>query len=304
MPLTHFKCPDGQLIETYDCFSECRMSRRCSTLPWLVQVQSSERPWDGTPHVTTLIQGNMEAFLKITESFAIDPIGPSAAFAQLGIAIHSNLEDKAIELGHPAEWSFKDPGILQGSVDYLEPNSDGSYNMWDYKTWGSYKVAKAKGIIAITTGKGKARHTSKHYSPERVDNFEAELQMNAYRLAAEKRGIQIKGMFIQAIVRDGNTLIARNRAITESVSVIEVAELPDDFVTRYFAIKGQALIKALETNQRKLDMGDEFKPIPGDQEPSLCTKEEVWANNMKCKNYCPVAYTCPVGSKWKQNIYD
>ncbi len=303
MPLTYFKCPDGNLIETYDCFAECRMSRRCSTLPWLVQIKASERIWDGTPHVTTLIQGTMEAFLKITEPFAVEPTGPGPAFAQLGIAIHSNLEDRAIELGHPAEWNFHNPGILQGSVDYLEPNSDGSYNMWDYKTWGSYKVAKARGIIAITTGKGKNRHTTKRYDPSKVDNMDTELQLNAYRVEAEKRGIVIKDMFVQAIVRDGNTIVAKNRAITESVSVVPVERLHDDFIGRYFDIKGEALKSSLNTNQRKIDLGEEFHPIPGDVEPSLCTKEETWGNT-KCKMYCPVAYACPVGSRWKTNIYD
>ena len=279
------------------------MSRRCSTLPWLTQVHSSERPWDGTPHVTQLIQGTMEAFLRITEPYATDPIGPSAAFAQLGIAIHMNLEEKSKELGHPAEWSFIDPGILQGSVDYLEPNSDGSYNMWDYKTWGSYKVAIAKGIIAIKTGTGRARHTTRQYDPKKVDNMEVELQMNAYRLAAEKQGIEIRDMFIQAIVRDGNTMVAKNRAVFESVVVVPVNRLPDDFVTRYFSLKGEALSRAVATWQRRKDMGDEFKPIPGDAEPIICNDVENWKEK-KCKEYCNVAYACPVGRKYKLNIHD
>lgn len=302
MPLTHFKCPDGVLIETYECMAECRMSRRCSTLPWLAQV-ADERKWDGTPHVTDLTMGTMEKFLRITEPYAVEPTGAGPAFAQLGIAVHLNLEEKAKEIGHPAEWNFHDPGVLQGQVDYLEPNPDSSYNIWDYKTWGSYKIAMAMGIIAIKTGKGKTRHISRSYDPGKVDNFDAELQLNAYRVAAEKRDIRIKDMFIQAIVRDGNTQIAKSRAVTESVAVIPVNRLPDEFINSYFSLKGRVLTRSIFTWQRKQEMGELFEVTPGDVEPTLCTNEETW-NGRKCKDYCNVAYACPVGRKYKQTIND
>lgn len=302
MPLTHFKCPDGALIETLDCFAECRMGERCSTMPWLVKI-SEERPWDGTPHVTQLISGTMESFLNITTPYYVDPIGNGPAFMTLGSAVHKYLENSALEIGHPSEFHFITPGVIQGTVDYLEPNPDGTYNMWDYKTWGSYAVAKNMGIVAIKTGKGKTSNITRKYDPGKVDNFDIAMQMNGYRIELEKLDIHIRDMFVQAIVRDGNTYTAKSRAITESVSKVPVNRLDDDYVSRYFSLKGEALMRAIETWQRRVELGDEFHTMPGDTEPIICSKEENW-QEFKCKQYCSVAYACPVGRKYKVNMHD
>lgn len=294
MPLSHFLCPDGETIEIPDCIAECRMARRCATLPYLVQV-GKDREWDGTPHVTQLIQGTMESFLKITNQYSIEPAGPSAAFMSLGIAYHAQIEEGAKELGHPAEVSFKIPGFLQGSADYLEPLPDGRYDLWDYKTWGSFAYAKSRGIVAARVKIGKYTEYRRSYDPYKVDQEDIQLQMNAYRIWLSKElDIEIRDMHVQATIRDGNTMVAKNRGVTESVGVVDVGRLEDEYVIKYFTLKGEALKRALDTWQRKQDMGPEFEPIPGDAEPILCSRKETW-EGMKCKNYCPVAYACPVG---------
>lgn len=300
MPLKYFTCPDGEEIEILDCYEECRMSHRCATLPYLYMV-ADERTWDGTPHVTQLIQGTMESFLKITEDYSIKPVGAGAAFSTLGIGVHSLIDEAAAKIGHPAEVGFKDPGRLQGTMDYLEPNQDGTYNLYDYKTWGSFAVAKAKGIQKFNMGRGSKPVF--RTIPDKADNHDVELQMNCYRVEAKRLlGIEIRDMWVQAIVRDGNTYVAQSRGVPESGAMIPVKRLPDEYVVEYFALKRTALMRALDTWERKQDLGDEFKSMPGDAEPILCNEKERWDNDAKCRNYCAVAFACEFGKQFQLNV--
>ena len=277
MPLTDFICPDGERIKVGDCLEQCRMKERCLTIPTLIKA-SDAREWDGTPHVTQLISGTMQEYLKVVHDYAVDP--RSMIFASLGQAHHAELDEIASEMGLPSEdmLKFFNPGILQGRADYLEEDIDQpdptqiSYILVDYKTWGSFKVAKALGIKRNKVA-GKWMTLSVP-----ADDKDTELQLNAYRIALESKGIKITKMRIQATVRDGSTQISRQRGIEHPAYMIPVRRWEDSFIESYFNIKGQMLVGALN----------------GQIPPTMCTDEERWGDT-KCKFYCEVAEFCEHG---------
>ena len=73
MPMTHFICPDGEEVSIPDCLSSCRMGQRCLTLPTLRKIAGSERPYNGKPSITMLMNGTMLEFLKIKVPYAVKP---------------------------------------------------------------------------------------------------------------------------------------------------------------------------------------------------------------------------------------
>ena len=135
--LEWFKCPDTQIIPFKDCLTKCRMPERCETIPYL-HLASSEREWTGEASTPQLLNGTMMTFLKITQPYVIDP--DDMAFAIHGTKSHSQLEEKAKELGLPSELSTTQDG--RNVIDLIE-HEDGIMTLTDYKTWGSYRVAKS-----------------------------------------------------------------------------------------------------------------------------------------------------------------
>ena len=103
MPLKYFKCPDGGTIDVDDCLSKCRMDIRCASPPTLLAIVKGDRDraWDGVPHVTELMSGAMESYLKHTQNFTTSP--DAHAPLLIGTAHHALLEEMAIEMGNPAE---------------------------------------------------------------------------------------------------------------------------------------------------------------------------------------------------------
>jgi hypothetical protein len=197
----------------------------------------------------------------------------------LGTRHHTILEDVAKSIGLISEEKLK--GEVSGIIDLLEPtNQDGFLNLYDYKTSGSYAVAKALGIIKIW-GKGDNPDTFK-ICPEKADMWDWELQTNNYRVMLEDTGLKISNIYIQCTVRDGGTKSAYANGVMEKLYKIPVKRLVDDYVKEYFKNKSTALLTALET-----------KTIP-----PPCNNKENW-NFRKCKEYCNVAEFCDVGRHQK-----
>lgn len=283
--LEFFRCPDQDLVHVKDCLDICRMGERCMTLPTLTLI-AEEREFDGVPSTTQLINGTMYEFLKLTQPYITDP--DSRAFMLSGTKHHKALEMVAVDLGLPAEIALN---IDRDIFDLLE-EEDGELVMTDYKNWGSFKVAKAIGMVKTGMAPdpsgavykksgwwGKAG-TPKQVpvfavDPSQADNWEAELQQNRYRVMLKEKGIEIKRMQIQATVRDGSTAVARDRGIIRNIYRIPVAELDDDFIVEYFQSKTDDLLTALRENEWK---------IP-------CDDKESWEGR-KCTGYCDVAPYC------------
>jgi len=286
--LEWFKCPDGKIIPVKDCLQECRMEERCLTLPTLLLI-SEEREWNGVASTTQLLNGTMLEFLKLTQPYVVDP--DKRAFMLAGTKHHAGLEEFANKLGLPAEIALN---IDRDIFDLLEPDN-GGYTLTDYKLWGSFKVAKALGIVEVgkqpdpsgatykTSGRwGKAGDAKLvpvfQQMPQEADNWEAELQLNRYRIMLEERGIKINRMQLQVTVRDGGLAIAHSRGLTRNTYRIPIKMLDDGKVLSYFDDKAAKLAKALE-------QGSWDEP---------CNERECW-DGVRCRDYCEVARNCPKG---------
>ena len=164
--LKWFICPDNERIEVADCLKEggCRMGTRCATRSYL-QLVRRERPWTGKPSTTQLIQGTMCAFLKITRDYATHP--DSRAFMIHGTKGHGNLE------GADGEYSFLEERFdgentdITGIADVLEIELNYAI-LVDYKTSGSFKVAKALGFYVDEEGTGEFYKSGKRKGEEKT----------------------------------------------------------------------------------------------------------------------------------------
>jgi len=287
------KCPDGKVTPVKDCLTKCRMDERCLTLPTLT-LMAEEREWAGVPSTTQLLNGTMYEFLKLTQPYVVDP--DSRAFMLAGTKHHEGLDMKAKELGLPSEIPLN---IDRDIFDLLEPEPNDSFAITDYKLWGSYRVAKAIGIVEIgkkpdptgavykISGKwGKAGEPKMvsvfQAMPQEADVFNEELQLNRYRIMLEELGIAISKMQLQVTVRDGGLAVAHGRGIARNIYKIPIDRLDDLVVRDYFNAKAFNLDKALKE---------------GWTEP--CNDRECW-EGARCKGYCEVARYCVKGMLYQE----
>jgi len=291
MPLKYFICPDNTKIETVNCLKEggCRMGSRCATRTYL-QLARKDRPWTGKPSTTQLISGTMQAFLRITNDYAISP--DDRAFMLHGTKGHKSLEidDEYSFL----EEKFNDAETeITGIADVLEMEN-GKSILVDHKTSGSFKVAKALGFYVEDEPTGEVYKSGKRKGEQKtrkimkrddskIDRWEWELQLNKYRLEYEKRGFKPDELKIQCVVRDGNTYMARSRGVFRNIYYFNIRILPDKEVITYFERKKAALEKALKQGYWK----------------DTCTKEENW-DGLKCESYCEVSEFCKYGKYLKR----
>ncbi len=243
-----FVCPDGNRVSHQQCLESCR--ERCLTLPTLASL-ASVREWTGVPSTTQCLNGTRMEYLKIVNDYYVNP--KDRAFALLGTRHHFHLEAITRKLNVLSEEKLK--GEVTGIIDLLEPaHEPDSYILADYKTSGSYKVARAL--------KG--------------DMSDWELQLNNYRVMVEALGFPVSRMLIQCTVRDGGTFMARKNGLTENIYLIAVKRLDDAAVKDYFYRKSHMLIKAVESGEM----------------PPPCSGEESWGGR-RCLGYCEVAAFCP-----------
>ena len=287
--LEWFRCLDKEIIPYKECLTKCRMQSRCETIPYL-HLAAGEREWTGEASTTQLLNGTMYSFLKITQPYVIDP--DDVAFMIHGTKSHAQLEEMAKSLGLASEISTTYDG--RNVIDLIE-YEDGIITLTDYKTWGSYRVAKALGIVEIgkkpdpsgavykSSGKwGKAGSTKMvtvfQQMPQNADNWETELQLNNYRIKAEVIGIIPNKMQVHVIVRDGSLAVARSRGVERNTYLIPIKKLDNDMVKGYFRDKADNLNEALEAGKWS---------IP-------CDSRECW-DGVRCRDYCEVAMYCPKG---------
>jgi len=293
MPLTRFICPDQEEREISQCLQKCpRTEGRCLSLPTLMAIADG-RPWTGKPSTTQLLNGTRLAYLQITKGYSVDPF--DRAFALLGSRHHHRFEVIAKKLNALSEEKLD--GEVTGILDLLVPDetiTEEAYELWDYKTSGSFKVAKALGLVGRkvpdptgevykTSGKwGKAGSIKMITQYERdllaVDMWDWEFQLNHYRIKIEAIGFPVSKMKIQATVRDGGTMVAEGRGIDQNIFVIPVARYDDRLITDYFAQKREALLSALESKQL----------------PPPCDAKETW-DGRRCEAFCDVWQFCDVG---------
>lgn len=289
MPATMFRCPDGQTVQMDWCLNvECRMGRRCLSKRTLRMI-AEQREWTGEPSTTQLLKGTREAFLELTKEYSLTP--DAELFRVLGSKAHAYLEE--FTDNELTEERLHDE-ISSGQFDFYDPEEQGLY---DTKTWGSFKVARALGYRSeskeVPTGEyyktGEKKGQPKYKKVTTIvqgepDMRDTELQLNDYRMKLEAIGFPVKRMYVEAIIRDGGTYMAKNRGIERNGELIPVKILPDEEVRQYMKSKRDALLHALETGTM----------------PPPCTDEERWADKegpgRKCLGFCRVARFCEYGN--------
>ncbi len=289
MPLKWFEV-DGERHEVQKALTEYTLIEHYP-LTYL-QMVANERPWSGTPSVTQLLKGSRQAYLELTEDYAVDP--DDAAFRVLGTKAHLNLETQQYQLTE-VDLLVDD---IKGTSDLLEPAPANRLWLTDYKTWGSFPVMRALGIemvdvpqfwedsgnpIVYKSGKraGQQKTRKEPRQTNKPDYRDVQLQVNKYRIMArahldalgDDRQITIMRVFV--VVRDGGTGSARQRGVLTNTASIQIPPMDDAVVQRYFERKQAALLGAL-------DSGDA---------PPPCSEDESWQGR-KCQRYCPVAEHC------------
>lgn len=296
MPATHFICPDKETIPIDACLSVggCRMGARCATLPYL-RLAGFDREWRGiTPSMAGT--GPRAVYLKAVTPYAIDP--NDRAFAALGTGTHDKLSIHKYTHNVLSEQELSDDD-MRGIADVLERDEvaidQDLYVLTDYKTWGSYKLAKSLGLIKIThddpildsdgnpvllksgKNKGKPKTKQRHefkIDSSKIDMRETILQLNRYRMFFNQYFFNISCIKVQAIPRDGSTYIAKSRGIDKNIYMIQVPIIPDADVTAYYT-------------QLDAEVAHAFKS----QYARICTDWESW-DQRRCDGYCEVADAC------------
>lgn len=251
MPMTKFRCSDGSFIQIKECLKKqgCRMKSRCAFIPYLRFI-SEERPYQGISP-SRAGTGPRKILLEQITDYAIDP--DQRAWAAFGTATHKKLSIHKFTDNIIAEEPMSDE-LMRGIPDALMEDEDreGQYILGDYKTWGSFKVAKAKGIFKKTveildpkTGKPARFRSGKRVGqvktrqeigidPDKIDLKGEELQLNRYRIFFERAGFPVSKMAVQVITRDGKTMIAYSRGIMNTVYIIPIRRLPDEEVLEFY----------------------------------------------------------------------
>jgi len=300
MPLKYFYCPDGSKVEVDKCLKGCpRAEGECLTKATLHGV-AEVRPWTGKPSTTQLINGTMLEFLKLTRDYAINP--RKQGFRLAGTRHHSWMEEitELRGLGVFSEETL-DRRNHTGRSDLVE-ETEGGFILFDYKLWGSFKVAKALGLVHIgrePDPSGEVYQRDGKYGkkggpktipvfgvdPSQQDNFDTELQLSDYAMGWEEMGFNIVQLRVQATIRDAGTIAAVDRGFDregDDTVMIPVKRLANDFLNDYFASKSGALLEAL--SRYKTDKS---------YLPELCTERERW-DGIRCERFCEVREFCPI----------
>ena len=287
MPLVGFEYK-GERYSLEDALERGALTHRFALT--FLRMVAAEREWDGTPSVTQCINGTRMEYLKMTTDYWVNP--DDSAFMALGSRVHLGLDSQGVEL---SEFDVR-LDDLKGTLDLLEPAPGGGYLLTDYKTSGSFKVAKALGWekvdvgqvdsdgspVLYKSGKKKGQQvTKKEVRKGKPDIWEWALQVNKYRLMA-RAALDAKGdrtkivaMRIFVISRDGGTWMAESRGVVENTASIPIEQYSDAKVEDYFERKSGALVEAMVDER-----------LPG-----VCSEIENWQGR-RCRDYCPVADAC------------
>ena len=289
MPAKYFICSDQEQTEIAECLKKCRLQDRCATLPYLKMI-SYDREYKG---ITPSMAGNGARliYLKATTDYAIRP--SERAFAALGTGVHGKLSLHSYTYNVLSEEKLSDDKI-KGIADVLEKdeNAKDSYILEDYKTWGSFKVCKAIGMVAIPkevldensnpirykSGKKKGEIKTKNVyeiHPDKIDIYETELQLNLYRILFEGYGFPISKIRVQAIIRDGGLYIAQGRGIEDNLMLIPIKILGNNEVLFYYGNLDIEVGFAFETRQSR-----------------KCNDWESWDGRRCNEKYCEVKEAC------------
>jgi len=294
MPAKWFKCPDEETIPIDACLKNggCRMQNRCATRPYL-RLVGFDREWKGVSP-SSAGNGPRMLYLKATVDYTIDP--NDRVWAAFGTSTHELLGMHQHQDNILSEERLSD-GEMHGMADVLEMDESkpNFFILTDYKTWGSYKVAKALGITTETTeetilddngepvilksGKNKGtpktrKITNRIIDPSSIDLRSEELQLNRYRIFYEAYGFPVSRMQIQVVSRDGGTYIAQNRGIDRNLYIIPIRRLINAEVLGFYRKLNSEVLEAFDTGFIR-----------------KCDTWESWERR-RCEGWCDVSEAC------------
>jgi len=294
MPAKWFQCPDGQTIEIDQCLKNngCRLSQRCATRPFL-RLVGYDRKWTGISP-SSAGNGPRSIFLKATTDYTINP--NDRVWAAFGTSTHEKMAIHKYADNILVEEKLTDDQMT-GIADCLEEdeNQKGFYILTDYKTWGSFKIAKALGIrsdkieetvldnegkpVLLKSGpnKGKPKTIKKTeiiHDPSSIDLNAEELQLNRYRIFFESYGFPVSKMHIQVVSRDGGTYIAKNRGIEKNLYIIPIKRLINKDVLDFYRVLNDEVMAAFQTGYIR-----------------KCNAWESW-DRRRCEGFCEVVEAC------------
>ena len=290
MPAHAFICPNGNQVAIEDCLNQCQQPMRCMFLPTLRSIAASlNRNLTGAS-VTELIAGTREIYLKKMTNYAVVP--QSVLYALHGSAVHT-MHEQHTNGNMLSEFRLKD-AITSGKFDlYGQILDDDEGVLGDVKVTSSYKIMKALGLykVDVPTGQyyvsGQKKGQMKYKKEWRDDGvrgvLEWAIQLNYYRLLLEQQGFVVNRMVIQALCRDNSLRMAAERGIDQSIYLIPIRRISDNWIVRYMKKKAEALQQAIE----------------GKRLPPRCRSKERWRDR-KCKDYCQVVEHCPYGKTLQQ----
>jgi len=312
MPAIGFICPDGEKILFSACMEDCRLKDslplgRCKADPYLSRL-ARPRKWTGHPSTTQLIKGTREAWLEITREYYINPDDMAYAFS--GTFSHAVLERFASSEDNLLEERLRDD-ICSGQFDFYSGKSGVLY---DYKTWGSYKVQQALGIksgfkwvpkkkdgkVMYKTVNGEKKvafwdkKPSLTYDCDVTRTFgvlETSIQLSDYRDKIRRilpEGYEVRKLGIQAICRDSGLGIQKERGIKEKAPLIPVNGVSSHWVQAYLQRKRELLLMAIE-KEHTAPCRRSSRWYPS--EPSKPTFKEI-LTCLKCSKYCTVKSFC------------
>jgi hypothetical protein len=306
VPAKYFKCPDLEIIPIAKCLIPmgCRMKERCATLPFLNLI-GFDRKWEGVSP-SSASNGPRMLYLKAVTDYIIDP--QDRVWAAFGTSTHDKLNIHYYTKNVLSEERLSDDQ-MKGIADCLEADEQkqGFFILTDYKTWGSYKVAKALGIISETieetvldsdnkpvllkSGPNKGKPKTKNRTEIIIDSSRAdlraeELQLNRYRIFFEQYGFPISRMQIQTIPRDGGTYVAKNRGIDKNLYIIPIKRSENKEVLNFYKILSDEVMEAFKTGYIR-----------------KCNSWESWERRRCDRGYCEVIEACKAmsrkaGEKW------
>lgn len=292
MPAKYFICPDEIEIEISECLKNggCRMNKRCATRPYL-RLIGFDREWEGVSP-SSAGNGPRLLYLKATHDYSINP--QDRVWAAFGTSTHDKLGMHKYIHNVLSEEKMSDKDMT-GIADVLEVDEekDGYYVLSDYKTWGSYKVAKAMGMrvvkedvelkddngnpILLKSGANKGKPKTKQESKIVIGEPDLKgevLQLNRYRIFFEQYGFPISRIQIQVVSRDGGTYIAKSRGIDNNLYMIDVPIISDGTVHDFY-----------NNLQGEVDIAFSSGYV------RLCNDWESWENR-RCNGFCEVSDYC------------
>ena len=258
----------------------------------VIAAANDHRKWDGHVHVTDLIAGTREVYLKYTNEIheEVENCVHKIAGIGLGMAIQKFAPEGTTEVR--VEW-----GGVVGRMDLVE---DGV--IYDFKHVGAYTVKKALGLISYDedvldehgftqtykSGKKKdQKKTRKAYriDPDSVDLYPYDWQLNIYRFMLEQDGRNLGKKFtmsLQFFVRDGGTMAGSMHGVKNRYYDVDVPKITDSLIENFIKNQSQVLLDALDSDT-----------LPGE-----CQSDECWQGK-KCESFCSVREICAEhGCSW------